>query len=734
MPSFRDLINILSQIKDNAIYKVLNLRGVIVRKLVKIIEVDKEKCISCHACITACPVKFCNDASENYLKVNPDLCIGCSNCIKACTHEARTGIDDFDEFIKEVSNHNMVAIVAPAAASNFPDNFLNLNGWLKSIGIQAIFDVSFGAELTIKSYLEYIKDQKPKAVISQPCPAIVSYIEIYRPELIQYLAPADSPMLHTIKMIKKFYPQYKNHKIVVISPCYAKKREFIETGFGDYNVTYISLDNYFKKKSIDLKKFAKLDFDNSPAERGVLFSTPGGLLRTAEREVPEIGKMTRKIEGVEHIYHYLSSLKTMIDKSMNPLLIDCLNCSMGCNGGPGTLNKDKNPDEIEYLIEQRNIEMQKKYGTHNASSFKKTFALKKLKKVIDRYWEKGIYSRKYENISDNYNLNIPNDNELKNIYKSMQKYTDADIYNCTSCGYGTCKDMAIAIHNSLNMPENCHHYLITISNEMLDKINSLIQSQYSAVGKVNSSIGKISKIIEIQDTRICSQSSNVIESSAAIEEMIATIHSISKNLENCSIQFECLGKTITTGNKNTEQLKLIINTLSLQSDSVVEANNIVKHIAAQINFLAMNAAIEASHAGEWGKGFTVVADEVRKLAELSKNQSKLILENIQKLKELISSAVNVSTETSKSFEAIIKDMKTVSLLEEEIKEALHEQSIESHQIIESLTNIQQITEEVHSGSSEMLTESKVITKEITDLVNATENVKDYSLKIVKKTT
>ena len=109
----------------------------------------------------------------------------------------------------------MVAVVAPAVASNFPNLYLNLNGWLKQMGVQATFDVSFGAELTVKSYLEHAKTD-PGTIIAQPCPAIVSYIEIYRPELLPYLAPADSPMLHTIKMIKTFYPQYAQHEVAVI--------------------------------------------------------------------------------------------------------------------------------------------------------------------------------------------------------------------------------------------------------------------------------------------------------------------------------------------------------------------------------------------------------------------------------------------------------------------------------------------------------------------------------------
>ena len=102
------------------------------------------------------------------------MCIACGSCLVACTHDARQFSDDFDDFLKKINNkEKMVAIVAPSIAANFPNQYLNFNGWLKSLGIEAIFDVSFGAELTVKSYIEHIKSN-PQAVIAQPCPAIVT--------------------------------------------------------------------------------------------------------------------------------------------------------------------------------------------------------------------------------------------------------------------------------------------------------------------------------------------------------------------------------------------------------------------------------------------------------------------------------------------------------------------------------------------------------------------------------
>ncbi len=548
-----------------------------------VIYVDPEKCCNCHRCISVCPVKMCNNGSGDHVSVNHDLCIGCGTCIDACVHGARRGLDDIESFFSDLKGGTpVVAIVAPAVAVTFAGKELELNGWLKSIGVKAVFDVAFGAELTTKSYVEQIKAENPDVIISQPCPALVSFIEIYQPHLIPYLAKADSPMAHTVECIRHFYPEYKDCRVAVISPCFAKRREFDENGRGDYNVTMRNLDSWFKEKGIDLSKFPKTDYDNPPAERAVLYSTPGGLMRTAERFVPGISSKTRKIEGQPGVFEYLSGLDNMLSKGNKPFyqLVDCLNCEKGCNKGGGTPNCKLALDELEGLVEKRAIERQKRWKT--LGKVGRSFALKKLEKTVNAYWKPGIYERSYKDrsfVTEKF-IKIPSEAELQEIYHSMGKYSQKDLYDCCACGYSGCEQMAIAIYNGLNRRENCHHYVLHLANQDHEKdireaVNSITEAVRSGSEALSSNVRDLQEIRNINTL---------------------TIDGIKK--------------------------------LNTKINGIWDIVGIIKNVADQTKIIAFNAELEASSSGEAGKNFHIVATEIRRLSDT-------IIDSIRDIKEVI---------------------------------------------------------------------------------------------------
>jgi len=677
--------------------------------LTPVIQIDEEKCVNCYACITGCPVKYCMDGSKEKVTINSDLCIGCGNCIAVCHHEARHLVDDTARFFSDLKRGNkIIAVVAPAVASVFPDKHLNLNGCLKSMGVKDFFDVSLGAELTVISYLDYIQKKKPKLVIAQPCPAIVSYIEIYHPELIPYLAPADSPMLHTARMIREYYPQYKDHKIAIISPCIAKRREFDETGVGDYNVTMFALKKHLEAENINLASCQPLDYTGPLAERAVGFSSPGGLLDTAERFVPGIRRNTRKIEGLHSIYHYLTEVAGLLnDKDVQfPLLIDCLNCEKGCNGGPGTGNNSLPMDRLESPIRKRSAELEKRLASNPKKQQKQ---YEKYHKLLNQYWKPGLYDRGYRNLSENLVMKHPGDDAVTEIYHKMKKFKKSDLYDCGACGYGSCHGMAVAIHNGFNKPENCAHYTLAKLKEQMgaEELNRMLQEHIShASGLVEG----ISKLTHELNTNIGSQAAAIDRSSTVTEKMISSI----KETSNISVsEQESIKELIGNAAQGQESMRVTIQSvqdISQSVDGIAQAIKIISAIAANTNLLSMNAAIEAAHAGEAGRGFAVVADEIRRLSESTRENSHNIAKTLKNIIDGIAVTSKQSGDTDQRITVMSKQINGFAQTMTGLITTFNELSAESGNITSALDGLHNQSTAVKTGYAEILS--------MTDKLNA----------------
>lgn len=686
-------------------------------KLKEVISVDKTKCTNCYRCVAVCPVKLCNDCSKDYVSFNNELCIGCGACIRACKYGARQGIDDSASFFNDLRNGDkIVAIVAPAVIVSFRGRDLEFNTYLKSIGVKAVFDVSFGAELTTKSYVEYIKKANPSCVISQPCPALVTYCEVYRPELLKLLAPADSPMGHTMKMIKKFYPQYKDYKIAVMSPCYAKGREFSETRLGDYNVTFLSLEKYFKENNIDLSRYKKTPYDNEEAERAVLYSMPGGLMKTAERFIPGISNKTRKIEGGEHVINYLAHFSEA-NKGRRPpyLLIDCLNCQEGCNVGAGTSNQELHLDTIEQYVEKR-MEERKKDWEKKGRNKKST--LKKLNKTIDKYWEEGLYKRVYEDRSRSFSARIkqPNDTQLWEVYNRMGKENKEQLLNCRACGYESCEQMAIAIFNNLNKPEKCVHYTEFLLQKTKEEHKAEVESKTKKI--VDTCITHLDQIKKQIDSLLSTSQEmkeEVTVSTKSIDSMLNDFTLMSKLLDSNKDNITLLKEATTKGKTDIDTVTSLVSDIEEASSGLMEMSEVIKTIASQTNLLAMNAAIEAARAGQAGKGFSVVSHEIKKLSENSNGQAEQIAIVLEKIKVIINNTYKNTLSAKKSFDNVVDYSNKVITAQGSIQETIEKQVSNENEVLQAMDKIKEAQGEVDKESEHLLENTRKVISEVEEL-------------------
>jgi hypothetical protein len=179
-------------------------------------------------------------------------------------------------------------------------------------------------------------------------------------------------------------------------------------------------------------------------------------MRTAERWNPGLVPAIRKIEGPEQVHPYLADLKASVEQGAAPLIVDCLNCAKGCNGGTATLFPERSLGQLEAPVERRSQEMRRrhrKYGPFAAARGRAA-----LRRLVASRWRPGLYDRACVDRSTNDRRRMPTEPELQGIYRSLEKQAQEDFLDCMACGYRSCREMAVAIHNGLNRKENCARY------------------------------------------------------------------------------------------------------------------------------------------------------------------------------------------------------------------------------------------------------------------------------------
>ncbi|MGL4981896.1 MAG: methyl-accepting chemotaxis protein [Treponemataceae bacterium] len=258
-------------------------------------------------------------------------------------------------------------------------------------------------------------------------------------------------------------------------------------------------------------------------------------------------------------------------------------------------------------------------------------------------------------------------------------------------------------------------------------IKNQINSQSQGVEETKKSLEQITQNIETLNEEIERQSDNVSTSSSATEQMVANIRSVSQILEKNQANVSNLAFVAKEGHETVETSHRMTQSIATQSDGLLEASNIIEDISYQTSLLAMNAAIEAAHAGESGKGFAVVADEIYKLAENAGTQGKSITAVLKQLKDDIHILKESADTVQKQFTDIMVVASEIEQQELVITNAMREQTTGSEQVLFAMQRIKDITQNVKKGSTQMLSGSKDISQqmktvsEITDFINSSMN-------------
>lgn len=414
----------------------------------------KEKCRVCYTCVRECPAKAIK-IIHGQAEVISDRCIACGNCIKVCSQYAKVFRKEISQVLSLLgSEEKIVALVAPSFPAEFSEfeDYRLLVGMIRSLGFYKVTEVAFGADLVALQYKKTLIDRNATSMISSDCPAIVSYIQRYHPDLVPVLAPIVSPMVAMNRVVKKKYGE--EIKTVFIGPCIAKKAESEEI---ENAITFRELREIFAMMGIKKEDITPSDFDPPVGGKGGIFPVNRGLLRTIDIEEDILDGNIVVAEGRSN---FIEAIREFENQLMPQEHLELLCCD-GCIMGPGMSPYPFFSGNSQRFAKKTRV---------------RQYVLKKLEKFDLLEWERNI--REFSSLSfvqvfvnQDMRLNRPPQEQIDEVLRSMGKKEPQDYLDCGVCGYESCEEHAIAIIKGLAETEMCLPYAIEKLHKFINELH-----------------------------------------------------------------------------------------------------------------------------------------------------------------------------------------------------------------------------------------------------------------------
>jgi two-component system NtrC family sensor kinase len=418
-----------------------------------------EKCRTCYTCVRECPAKAIQ-ILDGQASVIQTRCIGCGNCVTVCSQNAKqvlSGIEATEELL--AGDAPVAAIIAPSYPAEFTDCDTGaLVAALRKLGFSQVHEVGFGADLVAAAYRDLLLSDTNRYVATT-CPAVVSFVRKYHPDLLDNLAPIVSPMLAIARVLHARYgPELK---IAFIGPCIAKKGEARYAQFEgevDAALTYVELRAMFATRGIHLEgRHADDDFDPPHSGLGALFPITRGMLQAADLDEDLLSGDIITADGRANLADAIIDFE---QGETEARLLDIL-CCEGCIMGAG-FSCEAHVFRRRAEVSRETRERQRHFDQDAWEAAMAEFAGVDLSRTFQRF--------------DQRFADTPTERQLRKVLDSMNKFTAEDELDCGACGYESCRDHAEAVWQGLAEVEMCLPYSV---EELRKTITELQESHLS---------------------------------------------------------------------------------------------------------------------------------------------------------------------------------------------------------------------------------------------------------------
>ncbi len=323
-------------------------------------QIDYSKCIKCgkcqnvcpfHAiikttvpCEEACPVGAIRKNSQGRAEIDFDKCTFCGKCFQSCPFGAvmeRSHLIDVLNML-EKKKRPVIALVAPAAYSQFPGTIEQLFSAIVQVGFTDVMEVALGASrTTVHEAAEFREKMKSGQTLmtTSCCPAYVELVKKHYPDFAKYVSETPSPMKFAAELAREKYPDAVT---VFIGPCIAKRHEAVSSGKVDYVLTFEELGGILAGCRTDLLTQSPFTIEHPADAHSRNYARSCGVTEAVLADIvkddPDFKLNSKFINGIDK--KTLIQLKMFAAGKIPVNFLEVMSCEGGCVNGPCSLCKD----------------------------------------------------------------------------------------------------------------------------------------------------------------------------------------------------------------------------------------------------------------------------------------------------------------------------------------------------------------------------------------------------------